>query len=334
MTVDHLHHDHERRDRRLRDGRHVADHCERDQHRQAHVAEHDVQQVAEPGADRQRRREDPARDARQVRRDHRNHLQERIEHRQMLAAVEQAARLGVAAAEGRAARYEADDGDREAAQRGECDRPLAIQAEQLRGQPAPRVEQQPAEQAACDPRHDRGDQHGERQQFREMRAGIDRAEIRVVAVQPERDDAGENDRGDQHAAGARGEAARQLLDREHDPGERRIERGRQPGRRAGEHQLALDLRVRARVESSQVEHQRRADLHGRPFAADREAAQDTEERYQHLAEQDAQRQQPGAECTRARMQRRDHLRDAAALGAAEEAARDPYRHRGDGRRQQ
>lgn len=133
---------------------------------------------------------------------------------------------------------------------------------------------------------------------------------------------------------ARGEAAGQFLDREHDARERRIECGRQPGRRAGQHELAFDLRVRARVEAPQVEHQRRTDLHGRPFAADREAAEDAEERDQHLAEQDAQRQQPGAECARARMQRRDHLRDAAALGAAEKAARDPCRQRGDRRRQQ
>ncbi|CAJ7822306.1 Uncharacterised protein [Burkholderia pseudomallei] len=334
VAVDHLHHDDERRDRRLRDGREIADHRERDQHRQVHAAEHEVQQIAETRADRQRRREDPARNPGQVRRDHRDHFQERIQDGQLFAAVEEPARLRIAAAERRAAGCDADGGDREAAGRREHDRPLAVEREQPRRQPAAGVQQQPAEQPARDARDERGQQHGGREHLRKMLADLDRAEVGVVAVQAERDHAGDDDRGDQHAARACRKTAAQFLDREHDAGERRVERGGQAGGGAREHELAFDQRVRARVEAAQVEHQRRADLHGRPFAADREAAGDAEQRDQDLAEQDAQREQPRAERAWLRVQRRDHLRNPAALGAAKEAAREPHGQRGDGGRQQ
>src|SRR3546814_7245538 len=66
----------------------------------------------------------------------------------------------------------------------------------------------------------------------------------------------------------------QLLDREHDTGDRRIERGGNTGRATGEDQAAPDTR---RIVTPDEVRDRRADLYGRAFAADRCAAQQRSE---------------------------------------------------------
>src|SRR3546814_21139412 len=58
----------------------------------------------------------------------------------------------------------------------------------------------------------------------------------------------------------------QRRDREHDTGDRRIERGGNTGRVTGEDQAAPDTR---RIVTPDEVRDRRADLYGRAFAADR-----------------------------------------------------------------
>ncbi len=94
--------------------------------------------------------------------------------------------------------------------------------------------------------------------------------------------------------------------------------------------MPLNQRVRARVEPPQVEHQGRADLHGRSFAADRKAAEDGKERHEDLAEHDAERQQALAVFTRFGVQGGDHLRNTAPFRAAKEFTREPCAQRSDG----
>ncbi len=105
-----------------------------------------------------------------------------------------------------------------------------------------------------------------------------------------------------------------------------------PAAAPAKHELSLDARVRARKEAPHVEHERRADLHRRTFAADRETAENRDERHRDLAEQNPQRKQAPARFGHRTVKDSDHLWNAAALGAAKECARDEHAQRGGSRR--
>ena len=86
------------------------------------------------------------------------------------------------------------------------------------------------------------------------------------------------------------ERAADLLEREHHAGDRRVERGRDAGRTAGEDQAAVDQVARERGEAVREVHEARADVHRRALAADRRSEAERQHQQQHLAERDAQRQ--------------------------------------------
>src|SRR3546814_14230338 len=80
------------------------------------------------------------------------------------------------------------------------------------------------------------------------------------------------------------------LDREHDTGDRRIERGGNTGRATGEDQAAPDTR---RIVTPDEVRDRRADLYGRAFAADRCAAQQRDDGQYRLRSEE---RRVGKEC--------------------------------------
>src|SRR5262245_8933390 len=101
------------------------------------------------------------------------------------------------------------------------------------------------------------------------------AEVGVVAEKGERDDAGEDHRAEDLAAGSLLDRTREFLEREDDAGERRVERRGDAGGATGEDELAPERRVAERKQPpARVEHAR-ADLHRRPLAAEHEAGAET-----------------------------------------------------------
>ena len=186
-----------------------------------------------------------------------------------------------------------------------------------------RPQQQPAEQAAEHAADQAGDQRRQQHGGAEV-AHVELAEIGVVALQRDRDQARDDDGADEHAAGSALQAAAELLDREHDAGQRRVERRGDAGGAAGEDQVRRTQCAPVRQEAVREVQHRGRDLHRRALAPGREAA-DQRERSQHdLARRDAQRQQRGHRpAERREAGRRDHLRNAAAGGAGHVPARGP-----------
>jgi len=105
------------------------------------------------------------------------------------------------------------------------------------------------------------------------------AEICVVSHQSDRGQPRRNHRRDDEAGGAGFERTAHFLDPEHDSGQRRVKGGGHAGRGARQNQS----RLTARREAPQREHDRGANLHSRPLASDRGAAQQAEQRHDHTA---------------------------------------------------
>ena len=151
--------------------------------------------------------------------------------------------------------------------------------------------------------------------------GLDAPEVQIVALQAQSDYAGKNDGRDERAAVARNEAARQFFNGKHDARQWRVERGGKPGRCPCKRELPFDVLAASTIAPAHGVHERCADLHRGPLTANRKAAEDAQERDDDLAEHDAQGEQRTGEPPI--LQRRDHLRNATALGTAKELARQP-----------
>ena len=196
-----------------------------------------------------------------------------------------------------------------------------------RRHPAAHMHAGPGERTADQP-----GQHADqrrRQQDRVAEAGhVDAAEIDVVAQHRQRHHAGQDHRANQLARGALLHRAGHLLEREHDPAERGVERGGDAGRAAGEDQLAAQLRAVLHGKAAQRVHDAGADLHGRPFAAEHEAAGQPADDADELGDGDARGQQPADRLGRVGQHQPGlGLRNAAAFGAAAQPAHDPqHRH--------
>jgi len=106
--------------------------------------------------------------------------------------------------------------------------------------------------------------------------------------------------------------------------QRRVERRRDAGGGAGQHEAALAVRR----QPPEREHDRGADLHRRPLAPAQGAAKQTERQHHDLAEGDAHRNKRAAERIVLTLTRGDHLRNAAAFRAFENFSR---QQRGDGK---
>src|SRR5579871_3420263 len=101
---------------------------------------------------------------------------------------------------------------------------------------------------------------------------------------------------------------------------------RPPRRRA---EPALELRLAMRIEAAKLRHDGRADVHRRSLAPDGEASHQTDQRDRDLPGNDAQAEEPSHQSVflfgTSRMQRRYHLRNAAALAARKPSARQKQR---------
>jgi len=99
--------------------------------------------------------------------------------------------------------------------------------------------------------------------------------------------------------------------------QRRVERRRDAGGGAGQHEAALAVRR----QPPEREHDRGADLHRRPLAPAQGAAKQTERQHHDLAEGDAHRNKRAAERIVLTLTRGDHLRNAAAFRALKNFSR-------------
>ena len=271
--------------------------------------------VADAGADRERGREEAAGHAAPHREPGRDELAEGVDDGRALRAVEQAARVVVAAARGRAAGGERDDGDGQAADRGEDDRVARAPGVDAVGAAGERAQQQAREHAAGDAAEQR-DEHARAEQRPADRRHLDHAEVGRVAVDRDRHQAGQHDRRDEQAARALLGPARQLLDREHHAGERRVEGGGDAGRAAGDEQAVLGDRGALGQPAAHAVQHAGGDLHRRAFAAERQAGEQAPGGQQHLGERQTQRDEEAHLGRGDRgVERGHHLRDARAGGA-------------------
>ena len=263
---------------------------------------------ADAGPDSERRRENAAGHAA----DRGEGGGEELEHaeilRQWRAGLQRRLHLRIAGPVDRVARGEAAQRNRKSAGQREQQRLPPDGATDGAWQPAGHRDQDPAEQAASGAADDAAKRHCEPIDALAER-NRSRAEIGVVAHQRERGQTGSDHGGDDEAGGARLVGATHLLDAEHDAGKRRVEGGGDASCGAGQDQSGLA----SWRQPAQRKHDRGADLHRRPFAADRAAAQQAEQGQHDLADGDADRDQRTPRPRIRQVPRGDRLRDAAPL---------------------
>ena len=227
----------------------------------------------DPGADRQGGREEAPRDARPHRQPGRDQAQRDVEQRHVDVPFDQSTGVLVAAAEGRAAADDADQRDREAAHGSEGHRMAAPPAaEAIAACADDRRIQEPREEAAEQAAAD--DHEQSRQDVAEAEARhADDAEVGRIAEHRYGHQPGEHDRGDDQAAAALLDLARELLDGEHDAGERRVEGSGDAGGATCHQQPVLRDRLTFGQPALGVLHDAGGDLHRGTFATDRQAAE-------------------------------------------------------------
>jgi hypothetical protein len=104
---------------------------------------------------------------------------------------------------------------------------------------------------------------------------------------------------------------------------------------AGQQQPPLELRVAMGIEAPHLRHDRRTDVHRRPFAADGQASEQPDEGNDDLANYHANAEEASHQRVFSRgrrMERRNHLRDTAAFAAREPALGQKEREDGQRRR--
>ena len=210
---------------------------------------------------------------------------------------------------------EAADRDAEPAEHGEGDRIVVDRPAERAGNAACEQRDDSNEQAAGQTADDRANENRD-PRLAERQRGDRRAEVGIVADDGERGEARGDHGANDQAARARLEGTAHFLDAEDDAGERRVEGRRDACRRAGEQEAALPIRRKP----ADGEHDRRADLHGRAFAAGRGAAEQAERHDNDLADADPQGNERRALVLILDMQRGDGLGNAAALRIREDVA--------------
>ena len=213
---------------------------------------------------------------------------------------------------------QAAHGDAQPAQEGEDDRTLddepADAARDIGGQAEDEDAREQASEQAPGHRHHRHHQPDAAE--RHGRGG--RAEIGVVAQDRERGDAGGDDAADDEPRGLGLERARQLLDREDDAGERRVEGGGDAGGGAGQQQVLLVDHRRLAADEAHDGGRRPAPVG--PSPPDRGAAEQADHHHDDLAERRLERDEGVAPLGVLDLARGDDLRDAGALGVRKHAA--------------
>jgi hypothetical protein len=110
-----------------------------------------------------------------------------------------------------------------------------------------------------------------------------------------------------------------FLNGEDDAGKRCVKRGREARRCTREEETPLELCVAMRIEAPDLRHHGRADVHGRPLAADRKAPEEADERDDDFSDDHPQTEEaprevdPGAE-------ERDTPAEASPARSAPQAA--------------
>ena len=318
--VAHLADDDRRGDRRLHHAGEIGGHAQqhdgaRGMHMQD-VGDH----ITQPRADRERWREESARNARQGRGQGGDHLQRRKApghgrafHRQPRRLITGAIDFAMTQQAAQCHQQAAAACQHQTAPAGSSARPAPDQAREIQHR---RREQRPG-QPACNAADEHRDPVDGDDQHRAVAA-----EIVVIAHQTQRGDTGQDHR-DQHQAGiALFEGAAHFLDGKDDARQRRVEGCRHTGRRACQDQSAL---AHHPPDLAGLQQDGRADLHGRPLAADGGAAGHAEQGEKDLAEGETQRQKPRARRGIFHVTRRDGLGNARALAARKEPRRQPGR---------
>ena len=145
------------------------------------------------------------------------------------------------------------------------------------------------------------------------------AEIDIVARQPEADHARDDDGGDDQQRHALFIGRRQFLDREADPGERRVEGSRDTGRAARDHDRCTQRHLKHRMDAGEDGG---GNLDRGAFAPDRCAHQQARQRQCDLEQRGAQVDQPPANLF-GQAGGGDDLRNARSAGERGVAAGDP-----------
>ena len=312
VVAGHFQDDDERGHRRLDDAGEVAGHAEDDSEAGEAASGEAGDDAAQAGADGQRRGEDAAGNSGEGAGEGGDKFGgpkgpgERV-------ALHGAASLGVAGAEGGAVGEQAREGNDEAA--GEREEQLAPSG--LAGEPVAAedgaVQQQAGEQAAGEAaKRTAGDDEDPAGEGCDGDGGD--PEIGIIARQAQRGEAGKNDGVEDEAVGAVLERAAHFLDGEDDAGERGVEGGGDAGGGTGEDEPTL---VAQAAELGDLQHDGGADLDGGAFAADRGAAEQTDDGEADFAGDEFGGQQQAALAAGREFAGGNGLRDAAALGAVE-----------------
>ena len=248
--------------------------------------------VADPGADRQCWREDAARECRPSRTPcWRTVCASRRRTAAPCVDCTRCARLRVArAVYASRALSEADQRQRESAAAGEQHRAVrAARRSAERTVSSSRITR--ANSPPPRPPTDAAQQHAEPAACASGRSACNRAEVGVVAEHAERNHAGEDHGREHDAAEAMLEGAGEFLDREHHAGQRRVERGGDAGGAAGKDEARNRLGIGEAEASAKRVHQPGADMHGRPLAPDRGAAEQPDQASAASCRSDRQRKQ-------------------------------------------
>jgi len=273
---------------------------------------------ANSGADREGRREYAAGDAADRRERSRRKLQRRVIERQHAAIVKCGPRLAVTRAVNGAVARETAKCDAYAAKNREKNGMIPYKTRRERRQRVGDGDKNAAEHGACRATDDATKRHCEPRDTKGKR-GAGESEIGIVAQQGFRGQARKDHRADNKAARPHFEASAHLFDREHNSGERRIERCGDARGCAGQNETGLA----PGREASNQKHHRGADLYGRSFAAGRCADQQSQEREENLADCDTRPHQARARGRLFQPSRRNGLRDARALCVGKNGCREP-----------
>ena len=323
-SIHHFHHDDEGRQRRLGHCGQKGRHAQRNQGCQnGHVLAVVGHVVAHPRAHGQTRGEDAARHAGPGRQPGGQELEGHEQERRAFGLRQHVPyRFGPAAERG-ALCGQPDACDQQPQKRGEGQWiPPSQRIEGggraiERGRHHPR--EQPAQQTAGQRHPDTGAQHRQADGRHD-----DRAQEMLVAKERDAHQTGKHDHHDDEAAVSGRQLAAQLLQCEHHPGQRRIERGRESGR-ATSHQQGMHAQFRILAQpAAGMQHHPGGHLDRRAFAPDRQPTQKSGGRQQDLGHRQPQRHKARAlRWRQVRLQRHHHLRNARAPGSGKPPSRAP-----------
>ena len=321
----HFHHDDHRCQRRAHHPGEIADHADQHDRTRRRARKDQCDQLSDPRTDRQRGRKDPTRRARQCGGQRGNELC-RAETERRTATRQQLPRGGITGAPADPVAEPAGQRDNRPAQHGKHDRPRAQRGKQAVIR-LPHRDQRAGKQSAGRTAEHACHRHHQQHRMQRQAAGH-RAEIDIVAHQPQADETRDHHRDHHQHRDFLFERGGQFLDGKGDPGQRGVERRGNPCRAAGNDHARGHRHAQPAVDRG---HQRGADLHGRAFAADRTADQQHDHGAHDLGKGHRQRQQSLGLDRAGHLACRDDLGDARTARRRKTGAGDPH-HRAEHQR--